>query len=42
MILVDTDVQSAMAKMGRAQLLVALLQTLQIRITHAIFADFAE
>jgi hypothetical protein len=31
-----------MAKIGLIQLLFALLQTLQIHITHAIFADFAE
>src|SRR5215813_14449126 len=41
MILVDTDILSAMTKIGRIQLLFALLQTPQIYITPGVFGELA-
>jgi predicted nucleic acid-binding protein len=41
MILVDTDILSAIAKIGRTQLLFALLQTLQIHITPGVLGELA-
>jgi predicted nucleic acid-binding protein len=41
MILVDTDILSAMAKIGRIQPLFALLQTPQIHITPGVFGELA-
>ena len=41
MILVDTDILSALAKIGRIHLLFALLQTLQIHITPGVFGELA-
>jgi hypothetical protein len=41
MILVDTDILSAMAKIGRIRLLFALLQTLQLHITPGVFGELA-
>jgi predicted nucleic acid-binding protein len=41
MILVDTDILSAMAKIVRIQLLFTLLQTPQIHITPGVFGELA-
>ncbi|HEX5943864.1 MAG TPA: hypothetical protein VFY66_16395 [Anaerolineales bacterium] len=41
MILVDTDILSAMAKIGRIQLLFALLQIPQLHITPGVFGELA-
>ena len=39
MILVDTDILSAMAKIGRTHLVFALLQTPQLHITPGVFGE---
>jgi predicted nucleic acid-binding protein len=41
MILIDTDILSAMAKIGRIPLLFALLQTLQFHISPGVFGELA-
>jgi predicted nucleic acid-binding protein len=41
MILIDTDMLSAMAKIGQIQLLFALLQTPQLHITPGVFGELA-
>jgi predicted nucleic acid-binding protein len=41
MIFIDTDMLSAMAKIGQIQLLLALLQTSQLHITPGVFGELA-